>query len=113
MKRLLALAFVLVLSASAWADSTTPMFFQIHTNRSTWVGAPAIRQDAIGLIHPASGTTRLGDVTLLIEHYEYAHYLLARGVGSNYINLVVDFDSGKWSYDGPDGTAKGTVTASW
>jgi hypothetical protein len=98
-----ALALTLALSS--------PSLFLTQTTSAHWYGAPAISAADIGLVHPASGTMRLGRLTARILVYERGQYAIAETAEGGLLD--VSFADGTWRYTGIEGTAQGAVLAWW
>jgi hypothetical protein len=98
-----ALALMLALSA--------PSMFLVQTTSVHWYGAPAISVFDIGLVHPASGTMRLGTLTARIIVYEKGQYAIGETAEGGLLDI--SFTTGGWRYTGIEGTAQGYVLAWW
>ncbi len=102
---------VLALVGIAQAADDTPTMFTTSYNSAHWTGAQAIAANDIGIVHPASGTVRLGTITATILAYQRGQYAIARTAEGGL--LEIEFSVGTWRYTGIEGSAEGIVTAWW
>jgi hypothetical protein len=85
-----------------------PLMLTATVTSSLWLGAAAIPSPARVLVHPASGTLRIGDLTGQILHYVPGTDVIAQMPSGG--RLVLNLAPSTWEYQGTEGTASGTLT---
>jgi hypothetical protein len=84
-----------------------PLMFTAHVTSAHWFGVEMIPNPSQGLVHPASNTARLGQLTGTILNYVEGQTLHVQMPGGGRLDVLLS--QGTWQYTGTEGFAHGTI----